>query len=327
MSIKRRYHFTDKLLPEIGEANSAANKAFAPAEEYLYKTLELKWNELTSRTKAYVMMYRAKFEELFLRPEPSFGMRITDSIEYDRYRYESWQDRSKLRHKSFLSIQSGYIALIHDAQSTTVRNPNDPDLGVSLNQYVIQYRQEYIFECQLFTERITAFYKEMRKQIDAMLQQEQVIEISFDPKERAEIAIKQGHKDVSDIYFDAFDLFKKLKEKDLKGAPQHIVNFVNEQSQKFDIRFNECCLGMPRLPRNADEATVYKIRNKVMQAIKDFMRKFILEFRRLILDAASILETVSPEQMQSVTDTVVTTDATTTETGSRNQPRFRFKFL
>ena len=141
------------------------------------------------------------------------------------------------------------------------------------------------------------------------------------------IAIKQGHKDVSDICCDAIGLFQKLKEKDLKGAPQHIVNFVNEQSQKFNIKFNGCCIGMPRLPRNADEATVYKIRNKTMQAIRDFMRKFILEFRHLILDAAGMLETASPEQMQSVVDTVVTTDTTTTETESRDQPRFRFKFL
>ena len=172
MSTKRRYNFTDKLLPEVDEANLAANRAFGPPEEYLYRTLERKWNELTPRTKAYVMMYRAKFEELFLLPEPSFSMRITDSIEYDRYRYESWQDRSKLRHLNFLSIQGRYIALIHDAESTTTRNPNDPDLGTSLNQYVIRERQEYIFECQLFTERATAFYKKMRKQIDAMLQQE-----------------------------------------------------------------------------------------------------------------------------------------------------------
>ena len=328
MNTNRPYKYTDKLMPELHEAFQQASGQYNATEDFLYSWIDrIHWKSLTSETKAYIMMCRNKFEELFVRPDPARSMEYDSYRVYEEKRHDPNGDRNKIRHKNFTYIAGAYGTECRAAFEGTNRNPDVPDLGVSGNQYVIRMRREFIWECKLFTEHLTEFYNNVEREINKRLKVERPIEINSDSQEQLDAIMRQGHRDVSELFCDAIGLFNRLTDKDLNGAPQSIVDFVGKQSRQFGVTFESCAIGVPKVPRGTDEATFCKILDKTIQAIKDFMRKFILEFRRLILDAADMSETASPEQMQPITDTIVITDAITTETENRDQPRFRFKFL
>ena len=101
-------------------------------------------------------------------------------------------------------------------------------------------------------------------------------------------------------------LFKQLLEKDLKGAPQQVIDYVKSKRQEFTRKYHlsNMCHRRQKERFIEDRAYFDKWYQTKINNIDAFMRKFILDFRNLILSYADN----KPVQSKATVETKETTN-------------------
>lgn len=312
----KNYYVSRVLMPKVHASFGEARSAHDLTERDLFVVTERNWNTYSEKIQLFVMEQRDRFLRKFCwRDENSPENNATY---HDINRYEKWRDHSKLIWKDFSDLVSTYHYICSECDTVIHINPNHPDLGESGNQRSIRYRKEFIFECELYAERLNEFRDNFKKKLAELLSKETAISteqsdvttltIDADPVVRTRELAMDAERETKEICENVCFLFDTLK-KDLEGAPKHLVDYLVSQRNIFDKTLGKPLMDYIDTWEDAlDISTIpkdwYEQLDKFKAKFKAFARKFILDFRNRILSAA--------EETDTVEETMTTTKSATT---------------